>query len=94
MVDKVWVTVGVGNSNDWDMKLSLVAAFREECGRLPKFSDTYRGVRIGRWLYAQRKALLPGRDDERIERLRAIGAVPFVRQKNEKRKNGASYVIY
>jgi hypothetical protein len=73
-------------ASDWDMKLSLVAAFREECGRLPKFSDTYRGVRIGRWLYAQRKALLPGRDDGRIEKLRAIGAVPFVRQKNEKRK--------
>ena len=77
--------MGVAGS-DWERKLALVAAFREELGRLPKFRDTYRGVRIGRWLYAQRKALLPGRDDGRIEALRAIGAVPFVRQKNEKRK--------
>ena len=78
------LALGVTES-DWEKKFELVVAFREEFGRLPKFEDTYRGVRIGRWLYAQRKTLDPVADEARIEKLRSIGALPFVRQKNVKK---------
>lgn len=72
--------------SDWEKKFGLVAAFREEYGRLPKFRDTYRGVRIGRWLYTQRKVLDPSNHEAQIEKLRSLGAIPFVRQKNTKKK--------
>lgn len=77
------LALGVTES-DWEKKFVLVVAFRDEFGRLPKFEDTYRGVRIGRWLYAQRKALDPAKDEARVEKFRSIGALPFVRQKNRK----------
>ena len=68
--------------SDWERKYALTVAFREEHGRLPKFEDTYCGVNIGRWLYAQRKALDPVADEARIAKFRSIGALPIVRQKN------------
>ena len=78
------LALGVSES-DWEKKYALVVSFREEHGRLPKFTDTYHGVSIGRWLYVQRKKLEAGKDAERLEKLQSVGAVPFVRQKNEKR---------
>ena len=72
-------------SSDWEKKFGLVVAFREEFGRLPKFEDTYRGVKVGRWLYAQRKALDPEKDVRRVALLRQLGALPFVRQKNKRK---------
>ena len=68
--------------SDWETKFGLVLSFCEEHGRLPKFEDGYRGVNIGRWLYAQRKSLDPTRDAQRVAKLHSIGAIPFVRQKN------------
>lgn len=79
------IALGVTES-DWEKKFALVVAFREEFGRLPKFEDTYRGVRIGRWLYAQRKALDLTADEARVEKFRSIGALPVVRQKNQQKK--------
>lgn len=79
------LALGVSES-DWEKKLALVVSFREEYGRLPKFTDTYCGLRIGRWLYLQRKVLATHPDPDRIAKLRSLGAIPFVRQKNAKRK--------
>lgn len=76
--------LGVSDS-DWESKFGLVLSFCEEHGRLPKFEDTYHGVNIGRWIYAQRKTLDPTRDAQRVAKLHSIGAIPFVRQKNVKR---------
>lgn len=76
--------------NDWETKFLMVQAFREEFGRLPKFAEDYCGVHIGRWLYAQRKALESGKDADHLKKLQSIGAVPFVRQKNAKRKKATN----
>lgn len=79
------LSLGVAPS-DWEKKLALVAAFLEEQGRLPKFEDTYCGVNVGRWLYAQRKALSLTPNEEYLAKLRSLGAIPFVRQKNQRKK--------
>ncbi len=78
------LALGVTES-DWEKKFALTVAFREEFGRLPKFQDTYRGVNIGRWLYAQRKALAAAPNENRLAKLRSLGAIPFVRQKNQRK---------
>ena len=68
-------------SGDWERKLALVTAFREEFGRLPQYTDTYDGVAVGRWLAEQKKTA----DPAKRERLTALGAYE---KKPSKKKAG------
>lgn len=61
-------------ASDWDRKCRLLEAFLEEHDRLPKYTEIYREVRLGRWLAYQRKTLDPVKHADRIERLGRLGA--------------------
>lgn len=71
--------------SDWETKYALVKAFIDENGFVPKYKDTYNGVKVGRWLYAQRKVLNSQKDAIKIQKLKIIGAYERICKK-QKRK--------
>lgn len=61
-------------ANDWDTNFLMLQAFKNEYGRLPLYAEVYRGVRIGRWLYDQRRLLDPEMHPEHVQKFQMIGA--------------------
>lgn len=75
--------------SDWEKKCGLLEAFQAEYHRLPKYTETYGDVSIGRWLAHQRKTLDPLKHADRIERFERIGALPYPLPKKQKVKSKA-----
>ena len=60
--------------DSWQIKFLLTQEFRQEYERFPKQTEVYRGVKIGRWLYEQRRLLSSETNEEKIAKLKQIGA--------------------
>lgn len=60
---------------DWEERFALVQAFADEYGRLPTRDESYRGVKLGRWLDIQKRKFQNSETDERSARLKRMGAM-------------------
>ena len=59
-------------ADTWPDSLALLVAFVAEHGRLPTQSESYRGVKIGKWIHTQRT----DRSTLSPDRVAALEAVP------------------
>lgn len=73
-------------ASDWDKKCFLLESFKAEYGRLPKYTESYHEVNLGRWLANQRKSLDPDKHSDRIDRFKSLGALPYPLPKKQRLK--------
>ena len=60
----------------WDRRFAMALGFIKKHGRTPEYGESYKGYRIGRWLYDQGKAIDPAKHPERAQKLRSVGILP------------------